>query len=368
MRIKKIISCLIVFAPVLGIYQISVFPVGTAEMTLAAIVLVLVCMNIRHRKKLGKYYFVAYYAFFFIVSLMSILVRNQVEMEDFIQKWIRIMIMVYIIDIAAKEQFDRTTLYKWSVRLGVFFSAILIVQSVAVTFFSIQIEPYIVSDLFTFGEESVLELISIHKNWLTAGIWRPSSIFLEPAQFAQFVLLSLVVSIFEPDDLWLEKKALCSSIIITMALFFSGSANGILITVVVWGVYFARYLKSDMKVRQFIFICIIFCTAAVVVLCTDYLENAWERVETTGASGGTTGNIRFLQGLAIFSKLPIVAKLFGIGFGNIEPFLLENNITTVYLSDLGNQYMNGFSTVLVSSGIIGFCFVGLAFSLKIAQW
>lgn len=45
-------------------------------------------------------------------------------------------------------------------------------------------------------------------------------------------------------------------------------------------------------------------------------------------------------------------QLVGVGFGNISTYLLTYNITTPFLSEIGNEYMNSFSTVLVSGGVV----------------
>lgn len=357
-KAKGILSFLIVLIPILEIYYINVnsLPIkNLGDIALVVIIFVSICMNMHHKKRIGKHYFAMYYAFFFILSLVSVMLRNQYEMVDFVQKWVRILGMVYIIDIVAKNQFDRQVLCKWSVRLALIVSVILFVQVVANAFWGVQIEPYINSKLFSlaYGIDAST-LISNHKLWNAYGSWRPSSIFIEPSHFANFILLPLVVSIFESKDLMKDKKALCSSVIITFALFLSESATGILIAVVVWGIYFAKYMKKTVKVRQVIFICAVIALVMIIVLKTDYLADAWVRVETVKSHSGTTGTLRLLQGLIVFSKLPLVAKWFGIGYGNVATFLTENNVTTSFLSDIGNEFMNGFSTVLVSSGIIGF--------------
>lgn len=354
---KQIVSgIVIILAPILNIYRMSIIPVGVGDMALFVVVFVWLFVNKGRIRGGGKHYFVNYYAVFFVLALISMLIRGQENMGDFIQKWIKIAVFVCIFDVMARTEFDFGTMCKWCIRVGMILSLVLLIQVLLNTIFHIQITPYLNSKWFPlyYGDQDTVSLIQIQRRWLAFDMWRASSVFAEPAGFAQFILLPLTLAIFWEGDFLHRKKGIICAIIFTIAIFLGKSANGIIISLIVWVIFIMGSFKSMVKRSRFVFIAAFMVIAVVVISQTNYMSEAWERVETLAVVGGsTTANQRFLQGIAIFAQLPTAAQWLGIGFGNVEAFLTESHITTAYLTDVGNEYMNGFSTVLVSGGIVG---------------
>ena len=59
-----------------------------------------------------------------------------------------------------------------------------------------------------------------------------------------------------------------------------------------------------------------------------------------------------MKGFYTFLSLPLLQKVFGIGFGNYAAAV--SVMDNVEINMLENEYMNTVSYILVSSGIIGF--------------
>lgn len=356
-KIVILSSILITLIPILNIYKLSLISIGLGDIGLVIIIIGLFVINKGHIRSRGRLYFVAYYMFYFVLALISILIRNQSHITDFVQKWMRLSVYVCIYDIMAKSEFDFDIMRKWIIRFGMIVSIILITQVLLDMLLHVQITPYLNSSFLPLNSGSELDtasLIQAQRNMQKFGVWRASSVFPEPAYFAQYVLLPFALVIFSKGNLLQNKKRLFCSVIITFAIFLGQSANGIIISAIVWVIYIVGIFKGKIKRKHFMFAVVFIIMAAILLLKTNYLNNAWGRVATISVGGGaTTGNQRLLQGFAVFSQLPQIAKWFGIGFGNLGAFLTENHITTAYLADIGNEYMSGFSTILVSGGIIG---------------
>lgn len=124
---------------------------------------------------------------------------------------------------------------------------------------------------------------------------------------------------------------------------------------VIWGYWIIKTQKVNGINKMFVVI-VILIAFVVIAVCTSIIQSVLYRLGTTGESGSTTGSLRLLRGLSIFAQLPTIHKIFGVGLGDLANYLIQNNITTPYDTDLkpGNEYMNTLSYILVTTGYLGF--------------
>lgn len=361
-RKKGIASLILAILPILSIYKLSVVPVNislgdmsTAAIAVATLVEAFIQRNSRHRLSFKRCRFTSYFIFYLFLSMMLLAARQASSIPEFVNHWLRLGAMIVVLDLSSQYWFDRSKILKYSVLCAVAVALILIVQVVLDSALGIGIFPYVQSRLLTFnGNATAHDLIQVQQHWRALGVHRWSAVFTEPAHFAQYVCLPLCILLFGRGDLFRDKKRLFCTAVVTLAVFLSRSANGVFLGAMVWALFIASKMRRRLSAQKFALI-ILAAIAAVVFVCrTDFIQTAWARVQTTNArAGASTGNQRLLQGFAIYEQLPAWAKIIGIGYGNLEGFLLENNVRTAFLSDVGNEYMNGFSTVLVSGGIVG---------------
>lgn len=348
-------SIIIALAPILSIYKIGSFPLTIADFCF--VILIFISLLFSKVKKTKHFGFIIYFMVFFVISLISIVMRGQNDIIDFIQKWLRIVTMYYIIEIFPDNEINIQIFQKTSLVAGTCVTILLIIQVIAKDLFSIPIFPYLELKILplNYGTTTSTHLKMSQLIAFTSNNWRPSSIFLEPSHYAQFILLPFTISLFSKNKIISHKQQIFLCVFFTIGIMISGSANGILISAFIWVIWYLNKTNKKMNLQK-IGIGLLFIIISILLLTsTDFFSKAWGRVETLNVNGGaSTGNLRLLQGLAVYENLSFPEKIFGIGFGNINAYLIENKITTSYLTELGNEYMNGFSTVLVSGGIIGF--------------
>ena len=157
--------------------------------------------------------------------------------------------------------------------------------------------------------------------------FRPSSLFLEPAIFCQCASVGLVVALFSKNN---KITDIISAFIITLAMIMTGSAQGILFIIVIYGIYiFLMFKNKVMTVVLYIFAAVS-CRELYVYLAP--FKNAVERLLHDEAAAearlGTYDACFSLHGLH---------SLFGYGYG------------VTY----NNEYMAGAAYIWYGCGIIG---------------
>ena len=351
---RKLSSFLIAILPILSIYKVWALPLTFGDVAVVFIMVGTLLSGFKRKLKFPKIGFIVFFIGFFILSAVSILLRGQGNLEDFVSKWLRIAVYYFVIDFSCSQenQFDFVYMQKCCMFAGIFVSAVLLVQVIMAQFFGQSLTFFL--PMFPLNYNSTPEQLTNYYNiHLNDPSWRPISIFCEPAHYAQFTCLPLAISLFCDETVMSQKSKWFVSLFLSATILLSFSANGIFVTVLLWAMWYYRYMQGRTTAKKNIIGFLAIIIGIFVLAKTDFWNFALDRLDTVRSSGSTTGTVRLLQGIEIYKKLSFPEKIFGIGFGNIQTFLIENRITTAYLSDLGNEYMNGFSTVLVSGGIVG---------------
>lgn len=179
-----------------------------------------------------------------------------------------------------------------------------------------------------FEEYSSLDYEGIYER----HFFRPTSFFLEPAHFSQYMFIALVLA------LWYERKLLWA-LAITAGLLLSTSAQGILVGVALWGMYFLRTIKHIRVERNKLFLKAIgFC--AVVLLVTkavqsEVFSNSIGRLLDSGEQGAI--HARLSGYTIVFKEMNWLSGLIGYGFGNVPP----------------DSWLPGLAYLLYGAGLIG---------------
>jgi hypothetical protein len=177
------------------------------------------------------------------------------------------------------------------------------------------------------------------------SMFRPSSLFLEPSHFFQYVVLYFTILLFKktndrnPNDM---RKAL----FITMATIMSTSGMGILILAVEWTLWYIMCFVEKKSIGGVLKLFIIFFVAMVAVpliFNTNTVSQTIMRVFTTqkGANAIYARSVGYNELL----NLDWGSVVFGNGYGNILPY----------------TYFNSISYTIWTSGIIGALLILLIF-------
>lgn len=165
--------------------------------------------------------------------------------------------------------------------------------------------------------------------------FRPSSFFLEPAHFCQYVIVALIVLLFTDDTAKSRKTAL--AVTFTIGILLTAAAQGLLYLIVVYGAYCFFCIKSPVKTIFF---------AALALLCAKISYDKIEAVQMAvdRFSNQNAQDARFSSYEYCFS-LSGLHWLFGHGYG----------------STANGEYMAGAAYVWYGCGIIGLLLVFLMF-------
>ncbi len=176
--------------------------------------------------------------------------------------------------------------------------------------------------------------------------YRPSSLFLEASYYTLFVLPSICINLFSGRRTKLELFALCSA---CLGIVLSTSAAGVLGVGLLFVIFMLRdpWRKSP---RRILIDLIIFFAAVGGIMYILYAPNSL-LLRSRISSGGSIGQ-RVLRGFIVFGKLPESHKLFGVGIGNMESYMIYYHISTVYDESLLNNCASIVQT-LVYFGLVG---------------
>lgn len=180
---------------------------------------------------------------------------------------------------------------------------------------------------------------------------RSSSFFLEPAYFVEFLFPFIAIKLFSNN-----KRARLEAIFVSLVVLFSRTGTGVLLLIIIWGVWF---FMGSLQKRTKISVAIIFVIAAAIVITYDRsILSLYSRVNELDLERGIAGEsssgfIRFYRGYLVYAELPFVNKLFGAPLDMINSLIRSN----YYFSDNKNlTFLNGAQSLLVYYGFFSFIF------------
>ncbi|MCC4372141.1 hypothetical protein [Limosilactobacillus reuteri] len=341
-------SILIPLMPLLDVYEINGVPVSFGEVFLIVFI-IFSFFTLNNKIYIFSKLYLNFVLYAFILSLLLGILGDYFLFSDWIVKWIRTLIYTYTLLIMSGKYLNVRILSRGFIMVGVFISVVQIVQSLLwyglhrmviliIPYFKLH---YVLSDYSEYYAHLML---------FGGATWRPSNFFLEPADFCLYASISIICCLFISRTPKVKLSAL-----ITIAVLTSLSSFGIIMITVIWGYWIIKTQKVNGINKMFVVI-VILIAFVVIAVCTSIIQSVLYRLGTTGESGSTTGSLRLLRGLSIFAQLPTIQKIFGVGLGDLANYLIQNNITTPYDTDLkpGNEYMNTLSYILVTTGYLGF--------------
>lgn len=332
-------------------------PLSIAELTyiFLAIVFLLIVISNRSLKisKPAKTYMLFLAVNFAIAGFMATFLINTIT-TDFIIKWAQMVLYSIPIIFFSSNFFNRKVGSKTYIMITFILSLFLIFQFISYQFFHIQIKGLLPNIPLNYNLSSATEYYD-YLNY--HNIYRPSSIFIEPAHFSQYASLGLLMELFPLDNGQKETSNYFKAFVITIALVLSGSAIGFFSVLFFWGYWFWKfYVREGRFIKSYFISIILILIGSITIFRTDVFDKFFYRISTIGDQTSSTGSLRILRGFYIYSIGEPINKIFGVGLGNVINYLLKNGISTPYDGSIaiGNEYMNSLSYVLVTSGIVGF--------------
>lgn len=343
-KIKHIISCLLVLAPIIGIYNLNIgslsLDIGNIILIMTVIIGIFILCNgsvwLDNSEKI--------YCFFILYTLITSFVRvvcsKTNEYQELIIKYSHIFCFCMIVLFLKDKLVDINEMLNYSIIIAV----------VSSLFVFLQFGMYKTTGIKIFG------LPEIYRTVVTNNIERPCAFFVEPAHFCKYCGLPLFATLFVRN----EKKYLYCSFIITAAMILTLSSIGYVVVFFLWGSKIITVIKKYKNPKLFIrFILIgipVVCIIAKILFDAGYLTKIINHLSETDGNSITSGNVRVLRGFEIWKQENLSHKLFGVGFANVKNYLIVNDIRTIFDGVLktGNEYMSAIAYILVMNGIVGF--------------
>lgn len=187
----------------------------------------------------------------------------------------------------------------------------ILIQYVAYKFFG-----KILLGFLPFLELYVPEYAEADYETFYSAMYRPTSFFLEPAHYARYVILAIILVLFVETKY--KNKGLIS-LFLTIGILISTSTQGYAILLTVWTIHFLGVAYKRMNALEFA----LKVTGAVLIvyffLNTQFVTDTIERTFSSSLYDGNTALGARLDGIFRFLELDWVQQFTGKGFGTVPP-------------------------------------------------
>ncbi len=235
-----------------------------------------------------------------------------------------------------------------------------------VSFFFLQEFSYYTTGIRISGLIPFLPIAIADEQWKVSleFVYRSSSVFSEPAHFAQFLLPLVCVEIFKK----ITTKSMVFLFFMVLALVLSLSGNavfGLILIFTSYGIYTLIREKSfKRKVVFYIFVVIGFFSLGYFIQTekgNDLMSRGEELSELSQTTAASSEYMRLLRGYDLYGEMPLHNKIFGIG-DKYEFDQLIKHSRISYMFHENDTYLNGMAGVLVHCGIVGLILLFLLIS------
>lgn len=182
---------------------------------------------------------------------------------------------------------------------------------------------------------------------------RSQSIFLEPSHFAQFLLGYLAILLGE--NVQKRKLFSTSALALSVILLLTWSGNGILLTLLLWLVFFVIVRISPIKKYFVIFpaLLVAISIGLYYISSTEKGEKMMERTQELEVEQDrlSSGAVRIYRGYFVYSSMPFIEQITGIGSGTTSD-AIEHSPYFFLFYDF-ERYLNNMQILLIGYGVLG---------------
>ena len=347
----------IVFLPIL--HQYRILPIEYLD--LISILFILPAALYLINKKTNFLFFG-----FYIYCILSVVISGLIYSEDSIVNIIFSASRLFVIYCTIVSYSERGFKYEFGTRL---YKKVALILSIVVL---MQYVVYILLHRPTFllvpgvtlnygGGMSSNYLISRLQSSVFGGyIYRPSAVFIEPADFAYFVCPALILFLFTNNDNK-DRHWYISPVIITVASVLTTSTMAIMTCLIVWVLFFyfeEKKSRGSVSTRFIIGVFFAVIISIFILRQEDVLYSINRKLfqlQNIGDNSGSSTALRVLRGWQYFIHMNFPVQIVGCGFGKLSQYYQAINMNLAMDANLNNlSYMNSFFSVLCSEGIIGF--------------
>ena len=251
-----------------------------------------------------------------------------------------------------------------------FMKAYKVTGSIVLMFLFVQIISF---HLFGHVIRGMLPFLPITESYGGEGAWRYgvylvsegsqynafSSLFSEGSHFSLYMvpLLCIVMPLKENNSF----RGYTLPALITVGILLVNSGNGLICCLIIWVSH--MLLKSNLSISKkmfgLVFIGLI-CLSVYTILSRnsnyDAMLGRLFVIEDSSKYATAKADYRIYRGFDLYSQLPIINKIFGVGYKALTSSANYFGITSIY--DKSNiqafEYLNTIAQILIYSGAVGF--------------
>ena len=274
--------------------------------------------------------FVGFTAFVFVLNMIFFKSMALVAVSAYALRLIKLIFYLFCAVFSGRAFFK--TQY--------FEKALFVTSIVACAFLFFQYAMYYGMGTIVLGRIPGLtvylqEYLELDYETIYAYSFRPSSLFLEPANFCQYMVVPLGLALFSKNIS--NKKRIIYVLIFTAGMLLSTSAQGMLYLAVVYSAYFFRGTRK--KSMMIVFITIAIIATLVMYSEVDVVRTAIDRITNENAVNARFGSYSYLK------AMEGIHIALGYGYGVVPE----------------DEFLAGAAYIIYGCGMFGFAFVCLMF-------
>ena len=335
---EKLLMSLLALYPVLGYYGTNVGVDMGLLILFVAILAVTLFSGLRFKSLPGLY--LLYWAY---AACMYLLLADQFKASLLIPGGVTLFVWSILLCFLAP--YFNLELFKRYIRVVASISIVVFaLQEIMFARLGYRFSAFLpISDSF-YGSLTYSELVF---RQMYGG--RSPSLFLEPAYFADFLLLVLSLELFSKEKQSLFSKILVVAIIVTILLLGSGSGFlGLFVLALFWGVKLYKGKSKLVLLVSLLLLIPIVYYGLEYYSQTDVGSAVMER-QSEFSDEDTSGFRRIVRGYSIFAAIPFIFKIIGSPYSVVIDAASSCGVNLLESS----WTFNGFQQVMISYGLIG---------------
>lgn len=345
-KLQKLFSYCLVISIFLNVYSIN--GLGIGELLLMFIMPILIInkhsLNIN---KIGFLYLLYLLYCIFITFFNAICFDSLASLKPII-RLLRNGFYVFLVFYLGRNYFKCIYGIKMFRCLSIILSTMILLQFISFNLFGIYFSGLIKG--LPISGLSATDIESGALIWISyTDYFRPNGFFSEPAHASYVLALALLLDLL-PFDFDKDNKSIFRIGVYTISLLLTMSANAffLLITVVVMYFLFSKKIGA---LKFFVILMAFISIILIVYNIIPYMNTLISRFINIGDFSETSSGLRVFRGPFFYYNLPLLSKVFGIGFGNFISARDYFNVWTIF--EIEEEYMSSNWDYFVSVGLIG---------------
>ncbi|MDY4494278.1 MAG: hypothetical protein SPE24_05245 [Erysipelotrichaceae bacterium] len=345
-RTKELYTIFIATLPLFSVYASGVPGFTLGDIILFAFFLYRIFIGVKNKSiniSTKLWPIVLLVVMMLVLSIISMFGQNQVDVYSVGIRIIRRVFYYLSVVLVSSEWFDADYGKKVIVSVGKVGTIYLFIQYIAYYVGHIVLHGYLPFLPVYHENYAQLDYQALYHN-----MFRPTSFLLEPAHFARYLCIPLILTVFDGNR---EKKWLWA-FVMSGAIIASTSGTGTICVAFIWGIWLFKNLISAFRTGKidikYIVLFIVLTSIVHFSIKSDIVQSTIQRITNTRLTDiNTAGGARF-RGYLQYFQLPLFNLIVGKGYGSTPDTVLVT-------------WFSGASYILYGCGLIGFLVCVLMF-------